>query len=124
MKKKPGAATEAPLKESIAAFEKKLEPLRAGKGAEAPNLGAIGEALTSLATDVEGGDAVPTTSQEKVLADCRDRLSRASDLWTSIQGNDLAQLNRQLSNAHQPALHVPAADEIRIGEPSDGKDLP
>ncbi|HEV7490464.1 MAG TPA: hypothetical protein VGO25_06630, partial [Rhodanobacteraceae bacterium] len=124
MKKKGGAAAEAPLKAWIAAFEKKWEPLREDKGAAAPNLGAIGEALASLSTDVEGADAAPTTSQEKVLADCRERFSRASDLWKAIQGNDLTQLNRQLSSANLPALHVPSAEEIRIGEPSEGKDLP
>ena len=71
LKKKGGAAAEAPLQKSIEAYEKKLEPLREGKGEAAPNLGAIGDALASLATDVEGADHPPTKPQEEVLTEYR-----------------------------------------------------
>jgi hypothetical protein len=44
-KKKGGAEAEAPLQKSIEAYEKKLEPLREGKGEVALNLGAVGMAI-------------------------------------------------------------------------------
>jgi hypothetical protein len=101
-----------------------LEPLREGKAAAAPNLDAIGEALASLATDIEGADHAPTPSQEQVLADSRARFARASDTWKATRDNELVALNRGLTQARLPEIHVPTPDEIRIGEPSEGKDLP
>ena len=61
---KNGAAAKA-IEGSIEAFEKKLSPFREGKGEGAPNHGAIARHSTSLATDVEGADAVPTDSQRE-----------------------------------------------------------
>ena len=124
LKKKGGAAAQAPLKDAIAGLEKKLEPLREGKGEAAPNLGAVDDALASLATDVEGADRAPTDPQQHVLADYRERLARALDLWKTIRDDELVALNRQLSHATLAEIRVPSADEIRIGEPSEGKDLP
>ena len=124
LKKNGGAAAKAPLKDAIAAFEKALEPLREGKGAGAPNLGAIGELLASLATDVEGSDRVPPAAQEQVLADSRERLARATATWKAVQENELVAFDQALSRAALPPIHVPTVEEIRIGEPSEGKDLP
>ena len=114
----------AKAKGAIEAFEKKLSPFREGKGEGAPNIGTIAEALTSLATDVEGADAAPTDAQQKVFAEYRGRLARASERWSATKQNDLATLNRSLAASGVKEIHVPSADEIRIGEPSESKDLP
>jgi photosystem II stability/assembly factor-like uncharacterized protein len=122
--KKGGAAAEPPLKDAIAAFDAKLKPLREGKGVSAPNLGAISDEFASLATDVEGADRAPTAAQQQVLADYRGRLARAIEEWNARRENDLTQLNRQLKQAALTEIHVPTADEIDVGEPAEGKDLP
>jgi photosystem II stability/assembly factor-like uncharacterized protein len=122
--KKRGAATESPLKDAIAAFEKKLEPLREGKGESAPNLSAISDGLASLATDIEGADRAPTKPQEEVLTEYRTRLTRALDQWKTSRDTDLPVLNKQLQQAELSEIHVPTTDEIDVGGPAEGKDLP
>lgn len=111
-------------KGAIEAFEKKLSPFREGKGEDAPNIGTIAEALTSLATDFEGTDAAPTDAQQKVFVEYHGRLRRAADLWNATRQNELAALNSRLVAVGVREVHVPSADEIRIGEPPEGKDLP
>jgi len=122
--KKGGAAAQSPLKESIAAVAEKIKPLREGKGAASSNLGAIDDALATLATDIEGADRAPTEPQRRVFADYRERADRASAQWKTARDNELAALDRQLKEAALNEIHVPTADEIHIGEPSEGTDLP
>jgi photosystem II stability/assembly factor-like uncharacterized protein len=124
LKKKGGAAAQAPLKDAISAFEKKLAPLREGKGEAAPNLGAIGEALASLATDIEGADRSPTAAQQQVLTDYRSRLNAASATWQKLREGELPALDSLLNSAASPAIHVPSPDEIALGNESESKDLP
>jgi photosystem II stability/assembly factor-like uncharacterized protein len=122
--KKDGAAAQSPTKESIAALDAKLGPLREGKGEAASNLGAISDVLTSLATDIEGADRAPTTPQEQVLNDRRERLDRAFAQWRALREHELASLNVQLKQAGLPEVRVPSADEIHINEPAESLDLP
>jgi hypothetical protein len=118
------AAAQSPLKEALAAFAAKLEPLRTGKGESAPNLGAIDEALVSLAADIEGADRAPTAPQEQMLADYRGRLERALAQWQTLREGDLVVLDAQLKQAGLQEIRVPAADEIRNEGPAESKDLP
>jgi photosystem II stability/assembly factor-like uncharacterized protein len=124
LQKKGGAITQPPLKDTAAELGKKLEPLREGKGEAAPNLSAIGDALASLATDVEGADRAPTTPQQDVLTTYRTRLDAALATWQKLREGELAALNVQLEHADLPAIHVPSPDEIALGSESESKDLP
>jgi hypothetical protein len=124
LKKKGGAAVQDPLKGAIAAFEKKLEPLRAGKGEAAPNLGAIGDALASLASDVEGADRAPTQAQAELLAQSRQRLDSAAARWQTMREGDLAALDAQLDHAGLPAIRLPSPEQIDLGSEAESKDLP
>jgi photosystem II stability/assembly factor-like uncharacterized protein len=119
---KDSVATKA--KGAIDAFDKKLAPFREGNGETAPNLGTIAGELASLATDVEGADAAPTDAQRQVFAEYRGRLARANERWGATKQNDLAALNRSLAAAGAKEIHVPTADEIRVGEAPESKDLP
>ena len=122
--KKGGAATQAPLKDAMAAFGKKLELLREGKGASSPNLGAISDGLASLATDIEGADCAPTAPQTQVLADSRSRLNLAAAIWQKVRDGELPALNAELQRAGLSAIRVPSPDEIALGTESESKDLP
>jgi photosystem II stability/assembly factor-like uncharacterized protein len=122
--KQPGAAAQPPLKDALAAFAKQLEPLRGGKGEAAPNLGAIDEALASLASDIEGADRAPTASQEQMLADYRGRLDRALAQWQALREQDIDALNAQLKAAGLTEVRVPTADGIRTEVPAGSDDLP
>jgi hypothetical protein len=114
----------AKAKGAIEAFEKKLSPFREGKGEEAPNVGTIAEALTSLATDVEGADASPTDAQQRVFAEYRGRLARAREWWSATKRRDLTTLNGSLAATGVKEVHVPTADDVRVSEPPESKDLP
>ncbi len=106
----------AKAKSAIETFEKKLSPFREGEGEDAPNIGTIAEALTSLATDVEGADVVPTDAQQKVFAEYRGRLVRANERWSTAKKNELTALNRSLATDGFSEIHVPTADEICLSE--------
>lgn len=114
----------ASLRRAIAGFDDELKPVLSGKGETAPNLGAIGDALSALATDVAGSDRPPTEPQHQVLADYRSRLDAAAALWRRLQDAELPALDARLGKAGLPTLHVPAVDEISLGDDSESKDLP
>ncbi len=122
--KRGGAAAQPPTHEALAAFTGKFDPLRSGKGETAPNLGAIDEALVSLAVDIEGADRVPTAAQEQMLAEYRTRLDHALAQWQTLREHDLASLNAQLKRAGLSEIHVPTAAQIRIEGPAESADLP
>jgi photosystem II stability/assembly factor-like uncharacterized protein len=122
--KKGGAAAQAPLKDALAAFAAKVQPLRAGKGEAAPSFGSIGGILADLYTDVEGTDRAPTAAQQQVLDENRTRLDRVLAQWQSARGGDLTALNARLKQVHLETIHVPAPDEIRIEGESESEDMP
>ncbi|NCT67402.1 MAG: hypothetical protein GXC76_07135 [Rhodanobacteraceae bacterium] len=119
-----GAAAQVPLKDALTAFAAKLEPLHAGEGETAPNLGAIGEVLASLATDIDGADRAPTAPQQQVLADYRARLDRAIATWQTLREQDLAALDAQLQQAGLTPIRVPTPDEIGLGGGEESRDVP
>ncbi|MFI4970145.1 MAG: WD40/YVTN/BNR-like repeat-containing protein, partial [Lysobacterales bacterium] len=118
------AAAQSPTREAIAAFAAKLEPLRSGKGESAPNLGAIDEALASLATDIEGADRAPTAPQEQMLVDYRGRLDRALAQWQLLREHELVALDVQLKQAGLAQVSVPAAARIKVDGAAESADLP
>jgi len=65
-----------------------------------------------------------TDETPQILAEYRARLARANEQWGTTKQNDLAALNHTLAAGGVKEIHVPTADEIRIGEPPESKDLP
>jgi hypothetical protein len=122
--KKTGPKAESSLADALASFAKQLAPLREGKREDAPDLGAISEVLSSLATDIEGADRAPTLAQRQVLDAAREHLDRALDRWAMLRDRELAALDARLKQAGLPPLRVPKADQIRIDEPAESEDLP
>jgi len=117
---KPGE----PLLAAIAKFKQASEPLRSGEGGSSENFGAIGELLSSLATDIEGSDRAPTQPQRELLASANVRLDRGATSWEQVKGVDLARLNALLKAAGRIQIAVPAADQIRLDQVPESKDLP
>jgi photosystem II stability/assembly factor-like uncharacterized protein len=113
-----------PLLAAKAKFTGASKPLRSGEGEGSENFGAIAEALSSLATDIEGSDRAPTQPQRELFAATTARLDRAIALWDRVKGAELSQLNAQLKAAGDKAIEVPAADRIRLDDAPASKDLP
>jgi hypothetical protein len=109
---------------ATAGFTDASKALRAGEGETSENLGAIAEALSGLATDIEGSDRAPTQPQRELFAATTARLDRGIAQWDRVQASQLMQLSKQLEAAGLKPIQVPAADQIRLGDAPPSKDLP
>jgi photosystem II stability/assembly factor-like uncharacterized protein len=114
----------ATLQAAVDHFAEATKPLSSGEGDSTDNFDSIGEVLSTLAADLEGSDRAPTQPQREVLAATNQRLQRAFTRWDSVKQQELAQLNAQLRAAGQSEIKVPAADQIRLDDAQEGKDLP
>ena len=113
-----------PLHEEIDAFRKKTDPLVSGDGETATNLEAMNDALTAIASDVEGADRAPTDGQRQAFAQYRANLDKAVAQWQSLRGADLATLNAHLHTAGIKAIAVPAANQLHAEGAADPDDVP
>jgi photosystem II stability/assembly factor-like uncharacterized protein len=68
------------------------------------SLSAIAGVLTSLATDLEGGDGAPTQPQRDVLALEQKRLEEALGRWQALASGPLLDLDRRLRTAGLPPV--------------------
>lgn len=109
---------------ALAKYKSAVAPLQFGEGADSENLGDIGGVLSSIAGDLEGSDRAPTQPQHEVVAAADARLDRALKRWDSVQKGELAALNAALKSAGNAEIRVPAADQVRLHDAPEGKDLP
>ncbi|HUA80217.1 MAG TPA: hypothetical protein VL997_07595 [Dyella sp.] len=112
------------LHEEIDAFRKKTDPLVSGDGETSTNLEAMNDALTAIATDVEGADRAPTDGQREAFAQYKASLGKAAAQWQSIRATDLPALNAHLKAAGIKPLTVPAANQIHAEVSDDSDDIP
>jgi hypothetical protein len=107
-------------------FEKSVSPLTSGAGDKADNvnLKAIGEALRSIATDVETTDRAPTEPQRRAVAETAARLKLALSSWKQVRDVDLPPLNASLASAGLPPIVIPPLDQIRLAGPSASREVP
>ncbi len=113
-----GDAANKSLLGAVDALDAKTKPLVSGDGEYASNLHAMSDALTAIATDVEGADRAPTQGQQQALAEYEANLGKALALWTSIRNTDLPQLDQQLQ-----AAHLPAATLAAMKQPAPNSDV-
>jgi hypothetical protein len=117
-------ATHKPLLASIDALRTKLGPLLSGSGETSFNLHAMNDALTAIATDVEGADRAPTGGQQQALAEYQSNLDKALAQWQAMRTTDLPKLNGQLHDAGIATITVPAPGQIHLDEPGESQDMP
>ncbi|MDR3388114.1 MAG: hypothetical protein P4L92_13780 [Rudaea sp.] len=113
-----------PVLAAMEKFNNASGPLRSGENDTSEEFDAIGEALSSLATGVEGSDRAPTQPQHELLAATNARLDRGVARWEEVKRGELAQLNAQLKAAGSAQITVPAADQIRLDHVPESVDLP
>jgi photosystem II stability/assembly factor-like uncharacterized protein len=109
---------------ALAGFDAATQPLRSGDAETSINLGAIGETLSGMAADIEASDRAPTEPQRGLLAECNERMARATALWQRVKLGELAALNAQLQGAKLSPIAIPAADRISLDDTPESKDLP
>ncbi len=98
--------------------------MRSGEAENSENFGAIGEALSGLAADIEGSDRAPTQPQRDVLATANGRLDRAAKRWDRVEAVELVALNAQAKAAGHQQIVVPAPEQITLDRAPESKDLP
>ncbi|WP_284343685.1 hypothetical protein [Dyella mobilis] len=123
-KKLGNDASRAALRADLDAFRKKTDPLVSGDGEASTNLEAMNDALTAIATDVEGADRAPTDGQRQAFAEYQANLDKATASWQSLRDKDLPALNQRLRGAGMKAIAVPAANQIHADAPVDSDDVP
>ena len=121
---KLGKAPPAALAAALAKLKDAAKPLGEGEGDASENLGAIGELLAGLATDIEGSDRAPTQPQRGVLDAANERLGRAAARWEQIKRAELAQLDAALQAGGAAPIAVPSAQQIRLERAPESKELP
>jgi photosystem II stability/assembly factor-like uncharacterized protein len=112
------------LRAAIDKFKAATKPLRSGESDTSTNLGAIGELLAGLATDIEGSDRAPTQSQRDVLVACNERMNRAAALWDRAKHEELAQVDAALGASGVAPVAIPPADQIKVTSTPESVERP
>lgn len=108
----------------IDALMKSTSPLAEADGHDFQAIPDVSEALTSLASNVESTDRVPTAPQRVVYADYGARITQSPDQWKVIRDGDLAAFDVTLTAAGQTAIHIPTPEEIHFEGPGVFHDVP
>jgi hypothetical protein len=112
------------LAKTLSDFDAKLAPLTSGEGPDAPNLGAVSDALNTLQVDLEGSDRAPSQPQREVDAQYSTLLERAASIWSSIKSDDLPALNTALRAAGFAEIKVPTRAEIPVVDSGVSREMP
>jgi hypothetical protein len=118
------AANNQALHDEIDSIRKKTDPLVSGDSEDSTNLEAMNDALTVIATDVEGADRAPTDGQRQAFAEYKANLDKAVAQWQSIRSADLPALNAKLHAVSINAINVPTANQLHAKGPTDSDDVP
>ncbi len=102
------------------AFQAKLQP---PKGPHAGFGGASGT-LASLETSAEGSDTAPSDALRQTALETIAQVNGDWAAWQKVKTGDLVQLNTALTAAGLQPITVPPENELNLGEPSGGVDLP
>ncbi len=111
---------------ALNAFDKQIAPL-SGSSGDLPgntNLKSTGEALRSIASDLEASDRAPTSGQQQTLAGISERLDRAVSMWSEYRSGALSRLNASLDGAGIAPIAIPPLESIRLAGPSASRERP
>jgi hypothetical protein len=112
------------LSASIKDLEKKATAILDGTGgnaaAPAPTLTAVNGSVTALYNEIDRADAAPTSQQSEAVAKIDKDFEAVTKQWADLKSYDLPALNRQLSAAGQPEIHL---DSHADSEEDEGQDI-
>jgi photosystem II stability/assembly factor-like uncharacterized protein len=110
----PASARKGALGKAVAAFDAKAAAIAGSegdeegaapappgrrRGATAPSLAQLNDALGRLLVLLNGADEAPTTQQQAGVAELERRLGAATARWDELRGRDLESLNARLRRA-------------------------
>lgn len=93
---------------------------------EEPNTGFKGESaiLAALETAAEASDAPPTAAMRATAAETIAKVNADWTAWQQVRGLQLEQLNQKLRSGRLVPVLVPPENELRVGQPTGGEELP
>ncbi len=108
------------LRSEAQALVTKLQP------SDEPNSGFKGESgiLAGLETAAEASDAAPTAAMRATDAETIAKVNADWAAWQQTKALQLEQLNQRLKAGKLAPVLVPPENELRVGEPKGGEELP
>jgi hypothetical protein len=112
---KLAAQASAQVKDSIAAFENKMNDVVGKPGGffTAPSaqvtLNRANGDVATLYGDVDRADAVPNAAQASALAETERNFASVMQRWNALKNTDLPALNRTLKGASLPEVQLRTA---------------
>ncbi len=106
-----------PLAEPVGALLKKVTALAGRQGGFfAPpspevTLSRVGGEVAALYSEIEAADAAPTASQTSAASDVANDFSDVMTRWNEVKITDVPALNRRLSGAGLPEIHLRAESQ-------------
>ncbi len=100
---------------AIKALDQKLQALaggasrRPGAGTEPPTLGGLKTKFLTLFGVFQEADVAPSTQAAAAVADLQKQLPPLMQRWSTVKGQDLPALNKQLKDANLPELKLESA---------------
>jgi hypothetical protein len=119
-----GNTADQPLRAAADALRSASQPLVSGSGEQSLNLRAMNDALTAIATDVEGADRAPTSGQQQAYAEYQANLATAQQQWQTLRSSQLPAINRQLRAAGRPELSLPRAGQLPADARAEAQEMP
>jgi hypothetical protein len=86
--------------------------------------GGASGTLAALETSAEGSDTAPSDALRQTAGETIAQVNADWAAWQQVKGSDLLQLNQGLAAAGLQPITVPPENELHLGEPSGGVDLP
>ena len=102
------------------ALQAKLQPPKTPHA----GFGGASGTLAALETSAEGSDTAPSDALRQTALQTIAQVNGDWAAWQQVKSGDLAQLNSRLTAAGLQPINVPPENELRLGEPSGGVDLP
>jgi hypothetical protein len=102
------------------ALQAKLQPPKTPHA----GFGGASGTLAALETSGEGSDTAPSDALRQTALQTIAQVNGDWAAWQQVKSGDLAQLSSRLTAAGLQPINVPPENELRLGEPSGGVDLP
>lgn len=115
------------LATSIKDLQKKTSAVLDGSGGNAgnattpaPTLTGVNGSVTALYNEIDRADAAPTSQQAEAVTKIDKDFEAVKGQWFDLKSHDLPALNRQLTTAGQPEIHLDAHAD---SEEDEGQDI-
>lgn len=113
-----------PLQNEVRSLQQKMQGDDHARLDDKLGFADISSVLAALEADAESADTAPSSGQQQVFGNATDRLDKAQAQWQALRDGDLAHLNAELKTAGLKAVAIPPPNQLDVGEPDAGVDLP